>query len=146
HAQADLAIADAERSRVITAYTLTFGGLLLLGGRIADYRGRKRTFLVGLTGFAASSAVGGFAPNGEPPCAARACPGAFGALRAPAALTLLSVACLESRERARAFGVYGAIIGGGAAVGLLVGGVLTQYLDWRWCMRVNVPFAAAAGL
>jgi EmrB/QacA subfamily drug resistance transporter len=146
HAQAQLAIPDTERSWVITAYTLAFGGLLLLGGRIADYWGRKRTFLLGLTGFAVASAVGGFAPNGETLFAARAFQGAFGALLAPAALALLSVAFLESRERARAFGVYGAIIGGGAAVGLLVGGVLTQYLDWRWCMWVNVAIAVVAGL
>lgn len=146
HAQAGLAIADTERSWVITAYTLAFGGLLLLGGRIADYWGRKRTFLLGLTGFAVASAVGGFAPNGETLFAARAFQGAFGALLAPAALALLSVAFLDARERARAFGVYGAIIGGGAAVGLLLGGVLTEYLDWRWCMWVNVPIAAAAGL
>jgi len=145
-AQAELGIADADRSWVITAYTLAFGGLLLLGGRIADYWGRKRTFLLGLTGFAMASAVGGFAPNGETLFAARAFQGAFAALLAPAALALLTVAFLEPRERARAFGVYGAIIGGGAAVGLLLGGVLTEYLDWRWCMWVNVPIALVAGV
>jgi EmrB/QacA subfamily drug resistance transporter len=146
HAQVQLAIADTQRSWVITAYTLAFGGLLLLGGRIADYWGRKRTFLLGLTGFAAASAIGGFAPNGETLFAARAFQGAFGALLAPAALALLSVAVLDVRERARAFGVYGAIIGGGAAGGLLLGGVLTEYLDWRWCMWVNVPIAVVAGV
>jgi EmrB/QacA subfamily drug resistance transporter len=146
HAQAQLAIPDTDRSWVITAYTLAFGGLLLLGGRIADHRGRKRTFLLGLTGFAAASAVGGFAPNGETLFAARAFQGAFGALLAPAALALLSVAFLDAKERARAFGVYGAIIGGGAAVGLLLGGVLTEYLTWRWCMWVNVPIALVAGI
>ncbi len=146
HAQATLGIADADRSWVITAYTLTFGGLLLLGGRVADYWGRKRTFMVGLVGFAAASAVGGFAPTGEVLFTARAFQGAFGALLAPAALALLSVAFVEPRERARAFGVYGAIVGGGAAVGLILGGVLTEYLDWRWCMWVNIPIALLAGI
>ena len=145
-AQHALQIADADRSWVLTAYTLTFGGLLLLGGRIADYWGRKRTFLLGLTGFAMASALGGFASNGETLFAARALQGAFGALLAPASLALLTVLFVEPRERARAFGVYGAIAGGGAAVGLVLGGVLTEYLDWRWCLLVNVPIALVAGL
>ncbi len=145
-AQAALQIADADRSWVLTAYTLTFGGLLLLGGRVADFWGRKRTFLLGLTGFALASALGGLAGNGETLFAARALQGAFGALLAPASLALLTVLFTEPRERARAFGVYGAIAGGGAAVGLVLGGVLTEYLDWRWCLLVNVPIAALAGV
>ena len=145
HAQAALGISDADRSWVVTAYTLTFGGLLLLGGRIADYWGRKRTFLVGIVGFAFASALGGIAQNGETLFAARALQGAFGALLAPASLALLTVLFTEPRERARAFGVYGAIAGGGAAVGLILGGVLTEYLDWRWCLLVNIPIALIAG-
>ncbi|MFC0506937.1 DHA2 family efflux MFS transporter permease subunit [Micromonospora costi] len=144
HAQADLGISDADRQWVVTAYTLAFGGLLLLGGRIADYWGRKRAFLVGMVGFALASAVGGLAGSGEMLFAARALQGAFGALLAPASLALLTVMFTETRERARAFAVYGAIAGGGSAVGLLLGGVLTQYTSWRWCLLVNIPVAAVA--
>ncbi|MFC4021545.1 DHA2 family efflux MFS transporter permease subunit [Micromonospora sp. GCM10011542] len=143
-AQADLGISDANRQWVITAYTLAFGGLLLLGGRIADYWGRKRTFIVGMVGFALASALGGLATNGEMLFAARALQGAFGALLAPAALALLTVLFTEATERAKAFAVYGAIAGGGSAVGLLLGGVLTEYADWRWCLLVNIPVAAVA--
>ncbi|MFF5056013.1 MFS transporter [Micromonospora sp. NPDC000663] len=143
-AQADLGISDANRQWVVTAYTLAFGGLLLLGGRIADYWGRKRTFLVGMTGFALASALGGLATTGGMLFAARALQGAFGALLAPAALALLTVLFTEATERAKAFAVYGAIAGGGSAVGLLLGGVLTEYADWRWCLLVNIPVAALA--
>ncbi len=143
-AQAGLRVSDAERQWVITAYTLAFGGLLLLGGRVADFAGRRRAFLVGLAGFAAASAVGGSATTFGVLVAARALQGAFAALLAPTALSLLAVTFTEPRERATAFAVYGAIAGSGAAVGLLLGGVLTQYLDWRWCLYVNVPIAAAA--
>ncbi|MEU4401566.1 MFS transporter [Micromonospora orduensis] len=143
-AQADLGISDANRQWVVTAYTLAFGGLLLLGGRIADYWGRKRTFLVGMTGFALASALGGLATTGGMLFAARALQGAFGALLAPAALALLTVLFTEATERAKAFAVYGAIAGGGSAVGLLLGGVLTEYADWRWCLLVNIPVAAIA--
>jgi EmrB/QacA subfamily drug resistance transporter len=140
-AQAHLGISDANRQWVVTAYTLTFGGLLLLGGRIADYWGRKRTFAVGMVGFAVASALGGLAQNGETLFAARALQGAFGALLAPASLALLTVLFTDARERAKAFGVYGAIAAGGASIGLLLGGVLTEYLDWRWCLLVNIPIA-----
>ncbi|NYH40657.1 EmrB/QacA subfamily drug resistance transporter [Micromonospora jinlongensis] len=143
-AQADLGISDANRQWVVTAYTLAFGGLLLLGGRIADYWGRKRTFIVGMTGFALASALGGLATTGGMLFAARALQGAFGALLAPAALALLTVLFTEATERAKAFAVYGAIAGGGSAVGLLLGGVLTEYADWRWCLLVNIPVAAIA--
>jgi EmrB/QacA subfamily drug resistance transporter len=143
-AQADLGISDANRQWVLTAYTLTFGGLLLLGGRIADYWGRKRTFVVGIIGFAAASALGGAATNGTLLFLARGLQGAFGALLAPAALALLTVLFVDARERAKAFGVYGAIAGGGSAVGLVMGGVLTEYANWRWCLLVNVPVAAIA--
>jgi len=140
-AQRDLGISDSDRQWVVTAYTLAFGGLLLLGGRIADYWGRKRTFVVGLLGFAFASALGGLAPNAELLFGARALQGAFAALLAPAALSLITVTFTESKERAKAFGVYGAISGGGAAIGLIVGGILTEYASWRWCLLVNVPFA-----
>jgi len=143
-AQADLGISDADRQWIVTAYTLAFGGLLLLGGRIADYWGRKRTFLVGAVGFAAASGLGGIAQNGEMLFAARALQGAFGALLAPASLALLTVLFTETRERAKAFAVYGAIAGGGSAVGLLLGGVLTEYANWRWCLLVNIPIALSA--
>jgi len=145
-AQAGLGISDASRSWVVTAYTLTFGGLLLLGGRIADYWGRKRTFMLGIIGFALASGLGGIAQNAETLFAARALQGAFGALLAPASLALLTVLFTEPKERAKAFGVYGAIAGGGAAVGLILGGVLTQYLDWRWCLLVNIPIALIAAV
>ncbi len=143
-AQQALHISDSDRQWVITAYTLSFGGLLLLGGRIADYAGRKRVFIIGLLGFAAASALGGAAPNMFALLSARALQGAFGALLAPAALSLISVTFTESKERARAFGVYGAIAGGGAAIGLIVGGVLTEYASWRWCLLVNIPIALFA--
>jgi EmrB/QacA subfamily drug resistance transporter len=142
-AQADLGISDADRQWVLTAYTLAFGGLLLLGGRIADYMGRKRTFLIGLLGFAFASAIGGIAPNAGLLFAARGLQGAFGALLAPAALALITVTFTEGKERARAFGVFGAIAGGGAAIGLVLGGILTEYFSWRWCLGVNVPIAIA---
>ncbi len=143
-AQHALHISTANRQWVITAYTLSFGGLLLLGGRIADYLGRKRVFIVGLVGFATASAIGGLAPDAAALFGARALQGAFAALMAPAALSLISVTFTEAHERARAFGVYGAISGGGAAIGLIAGGILTQYASWRWCLLVNVPVAAFA--
>lgn len=143
-AQKELLISDADRQWVVTAYTLTFGGLLLLGGRIADYWGRKRTFIVGAIGFAIASALGGLAETGTVLFAARGLQGAFGALLAPAGLALLTVLFTEANERAKAFAVYGAIAGGGAAVGLLLGGVLTEYADWRWCLLVNIPVALLA--
>jgi EmrB/QacA subfamily drug resistance transporter len=143
-AQAALHISDSDRAWVVTAYTLAFGGLLLLGGRIADFAGRKRVFIIGLIGFGLASALGGAAPNAALLLSARALQGAFAALLAPAALSLISVTFTEVHERARAFGVYGAISGGGAAIGLVLGGILTQYVSWRWCLFVNVPIALFA--
>ncbi|HWG74398.1 MAG TPA: MFS transporter [Acidimicrobiales bacterium] len=145
-AQRALHISTADRQWVVTAYTLAFGGLLLLGGRVADYLGRKRVFVVGLIGFATASAIGGLAPNSGALFGARALQGAFAALMAPAALSLISVTFTETRERARAFGVYGAISGGGAAIGLIAGGVLTEFASWRWCLLVNVPVAVLAAV
>jgi len=143
-AQADLGFADDSRQWIITAYALAFGSLLLLGGRLSDYFGRKRVLIAGLLGFAGASALGGIAPGFEVLVGARSLQGAFGALLAPAALSTLTTTFTVPAERARAFGVYGAIAGGGGAVGLLLGGVLTEFLDWRWCMFVNVAFAVPA--
>ncbi|MER7480858.1 MFS transporter [Streptomyces sp. NPDC126510] len=146
-AQHDLGISDGNRQWVVTAYALAFGGLLLFGGRIADLWGRKRAFVTGLVGFAVASALGGAATNEAVMFGARALQGAFGALLAPAALSLLAVMFTDVKERAKAFGIYTAISGGGAAIGFILGGVLTEYLDWRWTFFVNIPFAliAAAG-
>ena len=145
-AQKALHISDADRQWMVTAYSLAFGGFLLLGGRIADFTGRKRAFIIGLLGFAAASAIGGAAMNSGMLFAARGLQGAFGALMAPAALSLLTVTFTEARERARAFGVYGAIAGGGGAVGLLLGGVLTEYASWRWTLLIGTPIAIVAAL
>ncbi|GAA3028102.1 MFS transporter [Streptomyces lactacystinicus] len=140
-AQRDLGISDADRQWVITAYTLAFGGLLLLGGRLGDLFGRKRVFTVGLLGFALASALGGAAVGPAMLFGARALQGAFGALLAPSALGLLSTTFSDPRERSTAFGIFGAIAGGGSAIGFIAGGLLTEYLNWRWCLFVNVPIA-----
>jgi EmrB/QacA subfamily drug resistance transporter len=140
-AQRELGISDANRQWIVTAYTLAFGGLLLLGGRIADYVGRKRIFLIGLIGFAGASALGGIATNAGTLFAARGLQGAFGALLAPAALSLITVTFTEVKDRAKAFGVFGAISGVGAAIGLILGGLLTEYATWRWCLLVLTPIA-----
>jgi EmrB/QacA subfamily drug resistance transporter len=143
-AQVDLGMSDSYRTWVVTVYALAFGALLLLGGRIADFGGRKRTFIIGLSGFAAASLIGGFAVSGEMLLIARGFQGAFAAVLAPAALSTLSVAFPAGKSRVRAFAVYGTIAGAGAAVGLLLGGILTQYLSWNWCLWVNVPIAVIA--
>ncbi|MFI9720528.1 MFS transporter [Streptomyces sp. NPDC052396] len=146
-AQKALHISDGNRQWVITAYALAFGGLLLFGGRISDLWGRKNAFVTGLLGFAAASALGGAAANGPMLMGARALQGVFGALLAPSALSLLAVMFTEAKERAKAFGVFGAIAGAGGGVGLILGGLFTEYLNWRWTFFVNIPFAvvAAAG-
>lgn len=143
-AQLDLHASDADRQWVVSAYTLAFGGLLLLGGRVADFIGRRRAFVIGLAGFALASMVGGAAPSFGMLVAARGAQGAFAALLAPTALSLVATTFTEPRERATAFAIYGSIAGTGAALGLLLGGALTQYLAWRWCLYVNVVIAAAA--
>jgi EmrB/QacA subfamily drug resistance transporter len=147
-AQAALGFADADRQWIVTAYTLSLGGLLFLGGRIADSvsLGRRRALVIGLLGFAAASALSGAAINLGMLVAARALQGAFAALLAPTALSTLAVMFTEPHDRARAFGIYGAIAASGGAVGLLLGGALTQYLDWRWCLYINVPIAVAAAI
>jgi EmrB/QacA subfamily drug resistance transporter len=141
-AQQALHIDDANRQWIVTAYSLAFGGLLLLGGRIADYVGRKRIFIIGLIGFGLASALGGAAQNEAMLFAARALQGAFGALLAPAALSIITVTFTDVKDRAKAFGVFGAVAGVGAAIGLLLGGVLTQYANWRWTLFVNIFIAA----
>ncbi|MFT2015498.1 MFS transporter [Streptomyces sp. 796.1] len=143
-AQESLHISEGNKQWVITAYALAFGGLLLFGGRLADLWGRRQTFIIGLLGFAAASAIGGAAVNTGMLLGARALQGVFGALLAPAALSLLAVTFTDPKERAKAFGVFGAIAGGGGAVGLILGGVLTEYMDWRWTFYVNIPFAVVA--
>ncbi|MBF6215143.1 MFS transporter [Nocardia puris] len=143
-AQLDLGFGDADRQWVITGYALAFGSLLLLGGRLSDLFGRRNTFIVGLVGFAVASAIGGAAPNFEVLVAARVGQGVFGALLAPAALSLLTVTFTEPGERAKAFGIFGAVAGTGGAIGLLLGGALTEWANWRWVMFVNLIFAAVA--
>ncbi|MET7981538.1 MULTISPECIES: MFS transporter [unclassified Streptomyces] len=140
-AQRDLGMSDGNRQWVITAYTLAFGGLLLLGGRIADLVGRKRTFIIGLIGFAVASGIGGAATTSGMLFGARALQGAFAALLAPSALSLLTTTFTDPKERGKAFGIYGALAGSGAAIGFIVGGLLTEYLNWRWCLYVNIPIA-----
>ncbi len=143
-AQQALEFSNDQRQWVITAYALAFGSLLLLGGRIGDLFGRKRAFVIGLGGFAGASALGGFAQSFEVLVAARALQGVFGALLAPAALSLLTTTFIEPEERAKAFGIFGAVAVGGAAIGLILGGVLTEYLNWRWCLFVNLVIAVPA--
>ena len=146
-AQRSLHISVANRQWVITAYTLAFGGLLLLGGRIADFGGRRRMFIVGLIGFVTASALGGASVDQVMLFASRAMQGAFAALMAPAALSILTITFQQDAgERAKAFGAYGAVSGAGAAIGVLLGGVLTQYASWRWCLFINVPIGLAAAV
>lgn len=145
-AQEALGFSDSSRQWVVTAYALAFGSLLLLGGRIGDLFGRKRVFVIGLLGFAGASALGGLAPSFAVLIAARALQGAFGAILAPAALSLLTTTFTNPDERGKAFGLYGGIAVAGAAIGLLLGGVLTEYLSWRWCLYVNIGFAIPAAL
>ncbi len=143
-AQNSLGFTTVDRQWVVTAYTLAFGSLLLLGGRLADLLGRKVTFLIGLAGFAGVSAVGGASVNFAMLITARSFQGAFGAILVPSALSLLTTTFTEGKDRAKAFGVYGAIAAAGGAVGLLLGGALTEYLSWRWTLYINLVFAGVA--
>jgi EmrB/QacA subfamily drug resistance transporter len=142
--QRDLGFSNDSRQWVVTAYALAFGSLLLIGGRIGDYFGRKRALVTGLLGFALASAMAGLAQSLGMLVAARALQGAFGALLAPSALSILTTTFTDRQERGTAFGIYGAIAGGGGAIGLLLGGVLTQYIDWRSTLFVNLVFAVPA--
>src|SRR6201987_4432661 len=143
-AQRALGFTTVDRQWVVTAYGLAFGSLLLLGGRLSDLLGRKMTFLIGLVGFAGVSAIGGASVNFAMLVIARACQGAFAALLVPSALSLLTTPFTEPKDRGKAFAVYGAIAGAGGGIGLLLGGALTEYLSWRWCMYVNLFFAGVA--
>lgn len=146
-AQSALNFSTDDRQWIVTAYALAFGALLPLGGRVGDFVGRKTALIIGLAGFALASAVGGAATGFGTLVLARAGQGVFGALLAPAVLSLLTTTFTDAKERAKAFGIYGALAGAGGAIGLLAGGLLTEYLNWRWCMYVNIVFAviAAAG-
>ena len=143
-AQHALRFTNADRQWVVTAYSLSFGSLLLFCGRLADLIGRKTTFLTGLAGFAAASAIGGASTSFTMLVTARACQGVFAALLAPSALSLLTTTFTDPKERSKAFGVYGAVAASGSGLGLLLGGALTSYLSWRWCLYVNLVFAAIA--
>lgn len=143
-AQIDLGFSSANRQWLITAYALAFGSLMLLGGRLSDLWGRRAALLLGITGFAVASALGGAAHSFTMLVSARAVQGVFGALLAPAALAALTVTFTNPKERAKAFSIYGAIGGSGAAIGLLLGGALTQWASWRWCLYINLVFALIA--
>ncbi len=145
-AQTDLGFSTDSRQWVVTAYALAFGSLLLLGGKLGDLFGRKWTFIAGLAGFSVASALGGLAPSFGVLVAARTLQGMFGALLAPSALSLLTVTFAGSPDRPKAFGIFGAIAGGGASVGLLLGGILTEALSWRWCLYVNLVIAIPTAL
>lgn len=141
--QADLGFSNADRPWVITAYALTFGSLLLVGGRLADTFGRKRLLLLSLTGFIIASLIGGFAVDFTMLVVARALQGVSGALMAPATLSLLATTFSNTRARGTAFGVFGAVSSSGSAIGLILGGFLTEYVDWRWCLFINVVVGIA---
>ncbi|WP_405162111.1 MFS transporter [Nocardia sp. NBC_01499] len=143
-AQKALGFSDVTRQWVVTGYTLAFGSLLLLGGRLSDMFGRRNTFIIGLVGFAVASAVGGAAVNSEMLISARVAQGVFAALLAPATLSLLTVTFTVPSERAKAVGIFGAISGAGAAIGLLLGGALTEWVSWRWALYINLVFAGVA--
>ncbi|HVV13806.1 DHA2 family efflux MFS transporter permease subunit [Amycolatopsis sp.] len=145
-AQRELGMSDVARQWTISAYTLAFGGLLLLGGRLADRLGRKNTLIVGALGFAIASAVGGAATGPAMLIGARAAQGVFAALLAPSTLSLLTITFTEAKERAKAFGIFTAIMMSGGALGLVAGGALAEYLDWRWCLYVNLPLAIIASI
>jgi EmrB/QacA subfamily drug resistance transporter len=143
-AQNALHFNDVDRQWIVTAYSLSFGSLLLFGGRLADLVGRRLMFITGLVGFALASAIGGASVNFAMLVTARACQGVFGAVLAPAALSLLATTFTDPKERGKAFGIYGSVAAGGGAVGLLLGGALTSYLSWRWCLYINLFFAGVA--
>jgi EmrB/QacA subfamily drug resistance transporter len=145
-AQKALGMSDASRQWVLTAYTVAYGSLLLLGGRLGDRIGRRRALLIGMAGFALASAVAGAAQSAEMLITARAVEGAFGAILVSSTRALLVTTYTDSRQRATALGVFGAVLVGGLSVGFVVGGLLTNYFSWRWCLYINVPVAVIAGI
>ena len=145
-AQRALHFSNENRQWVVTAYALAFGSLLLVGGKVGDLFGRKWALIAGLVGFSGASAVGGLAHSYDVLIAARALQGVFGALLAPSALSLLTVTFAGTPDWSKAFGIFGAIAGGAGAIGLLLGGALTQFLSWRWCLYVNLVIAVPTTL
>src|SRR5438552_6764549 len=141
--QRNLHIAESTVQWVITAYAITFGGFLLLGGRMADLIGRRRIFLVGLVLFTLASLTCGLASSAGVLIASRAVQGIGAAIISPAALSIVTTTFSEGAERNKALGIWGALGGSGAAVGVLFGGILTKYLGWQWIFFVNVPVGAA---
>ncbi|MGW6289308.1 MFS transporter [Streptomyces sp. NPDC055107] len=146
HMQKDLGFSTENLSWVINAYTLTFGGLLLLGGRLGDILGRRRVFIFGVLLFVFASLLGGLSQEGWQLLAARSLQGVGGAIASPTALSLITTTFREGPERNRAFGVFAAVSAGGSAIGLLAGGVLVEWLDWRWVLFVNVPIGLLIAL
>ena len=142
--QHDLHFSNADRQWIVTAYSLAFGSLLLLGGQNGDMIGRKRALVIGLVGFAVASAIGGASVNFAMLVIARTVQGAFAALLAPSVLALLTTTFTDPDERGRAFGIYGGLAAAGGALGLLLGGILTSYASWRWTLFINLAFAATA--
>src|SRR5438552_7617129 len=144
--QKDVGLSEANLQWIVNAYTLVFGGFLLLGGRAGDLLGRKRLFLIGLVIFTTASLANGLAANSGMLIGFRAVQGLGAALISPAALSIISTTFAEGKERARALAVWAAIAIGGSAVGLVLGGWLTQSFSWRWIFFVNVPVGIAAFL
>jgi EmrB/QacA subfamily drug resistance transporter len=143
-AQGALEFTNADRQWIVTAYALSFGSLLLFCGRLSDLIGRKEMFLIGVTGFAAASAVGGASTSFEMLVTARACQGVFAAVLAPACLALVATTFIDPKEKGKAFGIFSAVAASGTGLGLIIGGALTDALSWRWCLYVNLIFAAIA--
>ena len=143
HIQSGLHFSATSLSWVLNGYTLTFGGLLLLGGRAGDILGRRRMFLAGIALFTLASLAGGLAPSAGVLLVARAVQGVGGALASPAVLALVISAYPEGRERTKALGIYTGVVMGGSSLGLVLGGVITQWLDWRWVLFINVPIGIA---
>src|SRR3954471_5191567 len=142
--QHGLNFSDANLQWVINSYTLMFGGFLLLGGRAADFFGRRRLFVAGVALFSAASLINGLSSSSEMLIIGRGLQGLGGAMVSPAALSIITTTFAEGPDRTKALGVWSAIAAGGAAVGLLLGGVLTDFLSWEWCFFVNVPVGIAA--
>jgi EmrB/QacA subfamily drug resistance transporter len=143
--QTSLHLSDPGRQWVITAFALGYGSLLLLGGRMSNLLGRRRSLLIGLTGFALASALGGSATGPAMLIGSRGLQGVFAALLTPSVLATLAAAFPTPAERGKAFGIYGTAMGSSSGLGVVLSGILTEYLDWRWCMYVNLPIAIAAG-